>query len=86
MVVACLRLVAVVTVAIVALVAGASARNKMRDASAEPAYTGTIRAPSPEGRRIPQASSVVVQQFQHGPDRRAELVGQGFARVTRTRD
>ena len=86
MIVVYLRLVAIVAVATVALVAGASARNKMRDASAEPAYTGTIRAASPEIRRMTQTASVVVQHFQHDPDRSAELVGQGFVAVAKGRD
>ena len=78
-----IRLIAVLAVATLGLVAGASARNKARDLTPDPVITGSIRTSAPQH---PPTSSTVVQQVQHGPDRRAEIIGQGFSRVKRARD
>jgi len=81
-----IRLIAVLAVATLGLVAGASARNKARDLTPDPVITGSIRTSAPQHRRVAPTSSTVVQQVQHGPDRRAEIIGQGFSRVKRARD
>ena len=81
---AAIRLVGVLAVATVALVAGASARNKARGVTADPLVTGSVQAV--QQRKVAPISSEVVQRLQHGPDRRAELVGQGFTRAKKARD
>ena len=83
---AVVRLVAVLAVATFGIVMGASARNKIRHASADPAVTGSITPAIGASRRTAPTDSPVIPQFQHGPDRRMELIEQGFARVRKTGD
>ena len=75
-----LRLLAVVVVGTLALVAGASARNGMKGPTGSKEM---VRVPEAQ-RRMTPSTSPVVQRFQHGPDHRAQRVGQGHKRVAKT--
>ena len=75
-----------VTLAIAAGLVAAAVWNaparKAADAGAEPSATGTIRTAP---RRKASQAGGIVPQFQHGPDRLSDLVGQGFKRTKKLR-